>query len=630
MHKRRTDPAEDRRPPGLRPAHRADAVVLPEHRDGVAAHLHQPRVGALAYEVREVRRLLHVGGEDDRAALLVAVVHHAVEGLEHPVVRGDRGEVLEVQQVDADHPPQEIVLVARIGVLLRGVDVRHQLRRRVDRDRAAAAHRLDRESHGQRRLAGAGRPHEPQPLAGVELLLDLPVELAQVAADRPELGQQGPRGLAVEPHTPVLLRDLVAQPPRPRVGDPLQPALARARRVRLLVEDEPLTAAQTVRARVVGARARTHMGVQVTQLGHRPSGNRRRRRCGRALSARCGIGARPRPTHSDTRSSSRATVPIPTTVIKLGRRPPKEKYRLVTRSDFDGLVCAALLKELEMLDDILFVHPKDMQDGKIEITERDITTNLPYVATAHLSFDHHSSEAERVENGKPNHVMVAGADSAARVVYDYFGGAERFPNVSEEMMTAVDKADAAQFSADEILSPHGWILLSFLMDPRTGLGRFREFRISNYQLMMQLIDSCLELSIDEILETPDVKERVELYRSHEDAGVEQIQRCAQVHDNLVVLDLRDEEIIHPTNRFMVYAIFGEQNISIHALWGLKQQNTVFATGKSIVNRTSRTDVGALMLEYGGGGHEAAGTCQVSNEDAERVLGELIARINADG
>jgi nanoRNase/pAp phosphatase (c-di-AMP/oligoRNAs hydrolase) len=317
-------------------------------------------------------------------------------------------------------------------------------------------------------------------------------------------------------------------------------------------------------------------------------------------------------------------------VIKLGRKAPKEKYRLVTRSDFDGLVCAALLKELGILDDILFVHPKDMQDGKVEITSHDITTNLPYVETAHLSFDHHSSEAGRVENGKPNHVMVAGADSAARVVYDYFGGAERFPNVSEEMMTAVDKADAAQFSADEILAPHGWILLSFLMDPRTGLGRFRDFRISNYQLMMQLIDDCMRLSIEEILETPDVKERVDLYRAHENQAVEQIQRCATVQENLVLLDLREEEVIHPTNRFMVYAVFGSQNISIHVLWGLKQQNTVFATGKSIIDRTSRTNVGQLMLEYGGGGHEAAGTCQVANEDAERVLGELIERINADG
>jgi nanoRNase/pAp phosphatase (c-di-AMP/oligoRNAs hydrolase) len=318
-------------------------------------------------------------------------------------------------------------------------------------------------------------------------------------------------------------------------------------------------------------------------------------------------------------------------VIKLGRKPAqKEKYRLVTRSDFDGLVCAALLKELDMLDDIKFVHPKDMQDGKVEITNRDITTNLPYVSTAYLSFDHHSSETERVENGQANHVMVAGADSAARVVYDYFGGARRFPNVSEEMMTAVDKADAAQFSTDEILAPTGWILLSYLMDPRTGLGRFRDFRISNYQLMMQLIDECLRLSIDDILETPDVKERVDLYRAHEDQAIEQIQCCADVHGNLVVLDLREEEIIHPTNRFMVYAVFPEQNISIHVLWGLKQQNTVFATGKSIIDRSSRTNVGALMLEYGGGGHDAAGTCQVPNDDAERVLGELVARINADG
>jgi nanoRNase/pAp phosphatase (c-di-AMP/oligoRNAs hydrolase) len=307
-----------------------------------------------------------------------------------------------------------------------------------------------------------------------------------------------------------------------------------------------------------------------------------------------------------------------------------DRYRLVTRSDFDGLVCAALLKELDMLDDITFVHPKDMQDGKVEITERDITTNLPYVASAYLSFDHHASEAERVENGKPNHVIIPGADSAARVVYDYFGGADRFPRISTEMMDAVDKADSAKFSKDEILEPHGWILLSFLMDPRTGLGRFRDFRISNYQLMMQLIDDCMTLSIDDILETPDVKERVNLYRGHSQAAIRQIQACTDVRDNLVVLDLREEDVIHPTNRFMVYAMYPDTNISMHVLWGLKQQNTVFATGKSIVNRTSRTNVGSLMLQYGGGGHEAAGTCQVPNPDADRVRGELVERITQDG
>jgi nanoRNase/pAp phosphatase (c-di-AMP/oligoRNAs hydrolase) len=305
------------------------------------------------------------------------------------------------------------------------------------------------------------------------------------------------------------------------------------------------------------------------------------------------------------------------------------RHRLVTRSDFDGLVCAALLKHLGILDDILFVHPKDVQDGQVELGPNDVTTNLPYHPDVAISFDHHHSETLRVGEPKPNHVIVPGAESAARVVYEYYGGAEAFPGI-EELMDAVDKGDAAQFSLEEILHPTGWVLLNFLMDPRTGLGRFREFRISNYQLMMQLIDVCTAMSIEEILETPDVAERVELYFAHAAAAEEQIRRCSRVHGNLVVLDLRDEEVIHPTNRFTLYALFPDCNVSIHALWGLRQQNTVFATGKSILDRGSRTSVGELMLSYGGGGHEAAGTCQVANEDAQRVLGELIARINADG
>jgi nanoRNase/pAp phosphatase (c-di-AMP/oligoRNAs hydrolase) len=307
-----------------------------------------------------------------------------------------------------------------------------------------------------------------------------------------------------------------------------------------------------------------------------------------------------------------------------------EKCRLVTRSDFDGLVCAALLKELGILDEIKFVHPKDMQDGLVEITDRDITTNLPYVPGARLAFDHHESETLRLDEGAENHIIIPGALSAARVVYDYFGGAERFTLVTESLMEAVDKADSALFSLEEIKRPSGWILLSFLMDPRTGLGRFREFRISNYQLMMDLIDACLERSIEQVLEMPDVVERVSLYREHAAAAHEQLLASSTVHENLVVLDLRDAEVIHPTNRFMIYALNPGCNMSIHVLWGLKQQNTVFAMGKSIVNRSSATDVGELMLSYGGGGHQAAGTCQVANADAERVLAELIARVNADG
>lgn len=307
-----------------------------------------------------------------------------------------------------------------------------------------------------------------------------------------------------------------------------------------------------------------------------------------------------------------------------------QKYRLVTRSDFDGLVCAVLLNELEMIDDIKFVHPKDMQDGKVEITDRDITTNLPYVPGAYLVFDHHLSETLRNSGERSNHVIDPNMPSAARVVYNYFGGGTRFPARFDEMMAAVDKGDAAQFSREEILDPTGWVLLNYLMDARTGLGRFREFRISNYQLMMDLIKYCHNHGIDEILALPDVRERVELYFEHSAKAKAQIQRCAKVHGNLVVLDLRNEETIWATNRFTIYAMFPECNISIHVMWGVQKQNTVFATGKSILDRSSRTNVGELMLAYGGGGHNAAGTCQVANEEAEAKLAELIARINADG
>lgn len=307
-----------------------------------------------------------------------------------------------------------------------------------------------------------------------------------------------------------------------------------------------------------------------------------------------------------------------------------KQYRLITRSDFDGLVCAVLLKEMDMLADIKFVHPKDMQDGKIEVTAGDITTNLPYVPGVHLAFDHHLSETIRVQGHPDNHIIDPNAPSAARVVYEYFGGAARFPQVSPDMMAAVDKADSAQYELDDILYPKQWALLNFLMDARTGLGRFRTFRISNYNLMMELIDHCRTRSIDEILELPDVKERVDLYFEHEAAFKDQLKRCASVHGNIVVLHLKDEEIIHPGNRFMIYALYPQCNVSIHELWGLQKQNTVFTVGKSILNRTSITNIGALMYQYGGGGHANAGTCQVEHADADRVLQEIIKKINQDG
>ena len=306
------------------------------------------------------------------------------------------------------------------------------------------------------------------------------------------------------------------------------------------------------------------------------------------------------------------------------------RHRLVTRSDFDGLVCAVLLKHLDLIDDITFVHPKDMQDGKVQVSANDITTNLPYRPDVHLCFDHHFSETLRNPGvGRANHVIDAAAPSASRVVWRHYGGHDAFPAEWDEMMAAVDKADSAQYTVSEILDPDRWVMLNFLMDARTGLGRFREFRISNYQLMMDLIDHCTNLDIDQIMELPDVRERVEMYEAHEELYRRQLRRCASVRGNLLCLDLRDEETIYVSNRFMIYALYPQCSISMHVMRGFRGQNTVFALGKSIVNRNCPTNIGALMLEYDGGGHANAGTCQVDNDHAEAVKRELIARITEE-
>ena len=306
-----------------------------------------------------------------------------------------------------------------------------------------------------------------------------------------------------------------------------------------------------------------------------------------------------------------------------------EKMRLVTRSDFDGLACAMMLKELDLIDDIKFVHPKDVQDGKVELSKNDITTNLPYDPRVALAFDHHESEMDRLKALETGGKLIIDpmARSAARVVYDYYGGKKTFARISDELMEAVDKGDSADFTMDEILHPTGWVLLHYLMDPRTGLGRFRNFRISNYDLMMVLIDYCMDHPIEEILEMPDVKERVDLYFEQAEQFEAQLKRIARVEGKVVVLDLREEEIIHAGNRFMIYALYPETQISVHVAWGFRKQNTAVMIGKSIVNKGSIVDIGELCLKYGGGGHHNAGTCQLENDVVDQELPNIIAALN---
>ena len=308
-----------------------------------------------------------------------------------------------------------------------------------------------------------------------------------------------------------------------------------------------------------------------------------------------------------------------------------KKMRLVTRSDFDGLVCAMILKELGLIDDIKFVHPKDVQDGKVDITENDITTNLPFDKRVGLAFDHHESELTRLVgvDYKDRYIIDPDARSAARVVYDYYGGKAALPRITDELMTAVDKGDSADFTLEEVLHPTGWVLMNFLMDARTGLGRFHNFRISNYDLMMELIDHCITMSVDEILELPDVKERVDLYFEQQELFTKQVKELARVEGRVVILDLRNEETIYAGNRFMVYALYPETQISIHVAWGFKKQNTAVMIGKSIINKGSDANIGELCLKYGGGGHKNAGTCQIDNDKVDAALPDIIAALNKD-
>ena len=303
--------------------------------------------------------------------------------------------------------------------------------------------------------------------------------------------------------------------------------------------------------------------------------------------------------------------------------------RLLTRSDFDGLICAVLLKEAGVIDSWKFVHPKDMQDGIVEVKQDDVLANVPLVPGCGLWFDHHSSEQERLELKGQYKGESRPAPSAARIIYEYYGGAEKFPGF-EEMMLGVDKADSGQLTIDEVLNPQRWILLSFIMDPRTGLGRFQDYRISNYQLMEDLIDYCRHIPIEEIMELPDVKERVNRYFEQDRLFREMLQKYSRIEGNVVITDLRNVSPIYTGNRFVIYSLFPAQNISVWVIDGKNQQNCVISVGHSIINRSSQTDVGSLLLKFGGGGHRKVGTCQIPYDEAELSLKAIITQLRERG
>ena len=298
--------------------------------------------------------------------------------------------------------------------------------------------------------------------------------------------------------------------------------------------------------------------------------------------------------------------------------------RLVTRSDFDGLVCAVFLKEIEIIDDYHFVHPKDVQDGKIPVTQDDVLANVPYVEGCGLWFDHHASEDKRLESTDFQFEgAFENAKSAAQVIWDYYGGAERFGERLQWLLDAVNKTDSGDLTQDEILYPSGWILLSFIMDARSGLGRFKDYQISNHQLMRDMVEYCRTKPPELITTNADIQERVIRYFDQQELFVEMMERCSEIKNNVIISNLLDEEIIYSGNRFVIYAMFPEQNVDVRVMWGRDKQNIVLACGHSILNRTCSADIGQLMLKHGGGGHEKVGTCQVSADGWEDRLNDIV-------
>lgn len=305
--------------------------------------------------------------------------------------------------------------------------------------------------------------------------------------------------------------------------------------------------------------------------------------------------------------------------------------RLLTRSDFDGLVCAVFLSEKNIVDEYKFIHPKDIQDGSFEVTSNDVLANVPYHKACGLWFDHHASEEERLEMEK---LKFEGASyyaaSAAQVIWDYYGGEAAFDHHFKPLLEAVNKTDSANLSTEEIVNARGWILLGFIMDPRTGLGRFTDYRISNYELMMDLIGYCRNKTAEEIIAIPDIQERTRRYFEQQDLFEDMLKRCCEIRGNVIITNLMNEETIYCGNRFLVYGIYPEQNIEVRIMGGKNDQSVVLAVGHSILNQTCRTNVGKLMLEYDGGGHERVGTCQVPTESWKQSVEEIVQKLLKNG
>ena len=306
--------------------------------------------------------------------------------------------------------------------------------------------------------------------------------------------------------------------------------------------------------------------------------------------------------------------------------------RLLTRSDFDGSVCAALLLELGLVDEIQYIHPKDLQDNKIEVTAADILANVPFVEGCGLWFDHHSSEHERLQLAGKFKGASELSPSAAQVIYEFYKKDKNHAaklQKFEHLIEIVGIADSARFSREDILDPTGWVMLAFIADPRTGLGYRRTFRISNFELMQNLPELLRTKTVEEILALPDYQERIEVYHEETSKFKDLLARHSRIEGDAILIDFQGVNEIPAGNRFLEYVLYPDQNISIRVVDGKNNEFAMISVGHIIINRSSSVDVGSLVLKYGGGGHKQVGTCQVRYDEVDRIVGEMLQVINLE-
>ncbi len=284
--------------------------------------------------------------------------------------------------------------------------------------------------------------------------------------------------------------------------------------------------------------------------------------------------------------------------------------RLVARGDMDGLTCAVLITEMEKIDSVELIHPQQITDDEFEVTDQDILTNVPFHPKCSMWFDHHQPAVGNRMAPKDFRGKYQIAPSAARLVYDYYDSPDlkRF----EKLVDETDRMDAAKLKVEDVLDPKEYILMGFTIDSRTGLGDFKTY-------FMQLVDWLKEYPIEQLLLIPEVKKRIEKMATERKNFSEVMKKRSWVEGNVIITDLREEDPVPVGNRFLIYTLFPEANVSVRLHWGPMKEYVMAVIGHSIFNRTCPTDVGKVVSRLGGGGHTGAGSAPVAPETIDIEL-----------